>query len=104
MLLSKRPSTLPDSPIEQLHNYYERKVIDAVRARNLLVDDDTFVDIVCIALNELPAKYIRHDVDMAFYSDPSELTAMNAKVERAIDLAVGRVASAQWQRGGEPAA
>ena len=104
MLLSKRPAPLPDSPLGQLHNYYERRVIDALRTRNLDVDDDTFVDIACIALNELPPKYIRHEVDMAYYSDPAELAAMNAKVERAIDLAIGRVASAQWGRSNESGA
>lgn len=99
MLLSKRPTSLPESPLEQLHNYYEHRVIDALRARKLSVDDDTFVDIACIALNELPAKYIRYEVDMAYFSDPVELAAMNAKIERAVDLAIGRVASVHWSRG-----
>jgi len=46
-------------------------------------------------LNELPAKYIRHDVDMAYFTEPSEMANIHSRVERAIDLALGRVLSKQ---------
>lgn len=31
------------------------------------VDSDYLSDVACVALNRLPARYIRHEVDMAFY-------------------------------------
>jgi hypothetical protein len=72
--------------------------IDALRDRDIELDDDTFVDVVCVALNELPAKYIRHDVDMAYFTDPSDMAIINSRIERAIDLALGRVLSKRGPR------
>jgi len=96
MMQSPKFATLPNSPLEQLHNYYERLVLDAIRARSLNLDEDAFVDVACVALNELPAKYIRHDVDMAYFTSPDEMSALRGRVQRAIDLALGRVLSKRW--------
>jgi hypothetical protein len=93
----KSPS-LSYSSLEQLHNYFERPVIDALRDRDIELDDDTFVDVVCVALNELPAKYIRHDVDMAYFTEPTDMAIINSRIERAIDLALGRVLSKRGPR------
>jgi hypothetical protein len=95
MTLITRPGIPSASPIEQLHNYYEHLVLDALRNRTIRLDNDTFVDAACVALNELPAKYIRHDVDMAYFTDPQEMAAILSRVERAVDLALGRVLSRQ---------
>ena len=57
MMSSAKFATLPNSPLEQLHNYYERLVLDAIRARGMNLDEDAFVDVACVALNELPAKW-----------------------------------------------
>ena len=51
-----------------------------------------------MALNELPAKYIRHDVDMAYFTDPTDMAIMDSRIERAIDLALGRVLSKRGPR------
>jgi Late competence development protein ComFB len=84
--------------LEQMHNYFERLVLDAVAARKLDLDDDALVDIACIALNDLPAKYIRHEVDMAYFTDPAEIAAMHGRVSRAIDMAIGRVVSNRFAK------
>lgn len=96
MMSSAKFTTLPNSPLEQLHNYYERLVLDAIRARGMNLDEDAFVDVACVALNELPAKYIRHDVDMAYFTSPEEMAALHNRVQRAIDMAIGRVLSKRW--------
>ena len=90
------PLNLNSPQLEQLHNYFENRVLTALRARGLILDEDTFVDVACVALNELPTKYIRHDVDMAYFTDPADLVALHGKVERALDLALGRVLSKRW--------
>lgn len=97
MMISAKVSPLASSPLEQLHNYFERLVLDGLRARHLDLDEDAFVDVACVALNELPAKYIRHDVDMAYFTEPSEMAAIHSRVQRAIDLAIGRVLSKRWK-------
>ena len=93
MALISKNAGFSSSPLEQLHNYFENLVIEALRARAIALDEDTFVDVACVALNELPAKYIRHDVDMAYFTEPSEMAIIHSRVERALDLALGRVLS-----------
>lgn len=100
MPYARSPLRHEPSRLEQMHNYYERLVLDAVNARRLELDDDSLVDIACIALNELPARYIRHEVDMAYFTDPAEIAAMHGRVARAVDLAVGRVLSKRHLRTG----
>jgi hypothetical protein len=58
-----------------LHNHHERAVFDAVLASASdypLVGDDLLPDVACVALNRLPSRYIRHEVDLAFYLTETE--------------------------------
>ena len=41
-------------------------------------------DIACVALNHLPPRYVRHTVDMSFYTSPQEKQEMDKKVDLAI--------------------
>jgi hypothetical protein len=45
-------------------------------------------DVSCVALNHLPPRYIRHDVDMSFYLSPIELDEINNKVNNAVKHAL----------------
>jgi hypothetical protein len=81
------------SSIEQIHNYYERLVLDEVvrRARDMPgITADMVADMACVALNKLPARYVRHDVDLVFYLTEIERhqsdTAMQQAIEEAIVL------------------
>ena len=58
-----------------LRNYYERSVFETVtdQAVNFpALREDQLPDVVCVALNRLPPRYIRHEVDLAFYLTESE--------------------------------
>lgn len=71
---------------DQVHNYYERLVFEEVarRAQAAEYQDytaDMLSDVACLALNRLPARYVRHDVDMMFYLTEQERQAM----EHALD-------------------
>jgi len=55
------------------------------RARN---DADFLADVSCVALNHLPPRYIRHDVDMSFFMSPVELQEISIKVQKAVDNAI----------------
>ena len=73
--------------IEQIHNYYERLVVDEVIHRvrdNPDVTADMVADIACVALNRLPARYVRHDVDLVFYLTEAE----RHQSEKAMDTAI----------------
>ena len=58
-------------------NYYESLVLEEIGVRQLHQQDDdaTVLDIVCMALNQLPAKYIRHPTNVNFYSSQPAIDA-----------------------------
>jgi len=73
---------------ETIFNHHERSVLEAVKAGAArypqLAAEDLLADIACVALNRLPPRYIRHEVDFAFYLTDKE----RAENERAISEAV----------------
>ncbi|MFT3955297.1 MAG: late competence development ComFB family protein [Piscinibacter sp.] len=68
---------------ESIHNFHERAVFEAVKARAKryphLATPELLADIACVALNRLPPRYIRHEVDFAFYLTDKE-RADNARL------------------------
>lgn len=77
---------------ETIRNYYEhlvmQRVVDTLGKQSPPPDSEYLADIVCIALNHLPPRYIRHEVDMAFYVSPQEQGEILLKVNDAVDFAV----------------
>lgn len=75
---------------EQVHNYYERLVFEGVASR---ADDypaftmDMFADVACVALNRLPARYVRHDVDLMFYLTEPERRAIESSLSEVLKFA-----------------
>jgi len=73
---------------ESIHNHHERAVYEAVRSSAAryphLSGAELLADIACVALNRLPPRYIRHEVDFAFYLTDKE----RGENERAISEAV----------------
>jgi hypothetical protein len=73
---------------DTIQNHHERAVADAIRAASAhyphLSDNGQLADIACVALNRLPPRYIRHEVDFAFYLSDKE----RGENERAISEAV----------------
>ncbi len=58
-----------------LHNYHEQQVVNVVMdlAGNYpLLKQDHLPDVACVALNRLPPRYIRHQVDLAFHMTDKE--------------------------------
>lgn len=91
MLTRHKSPTDMDSPAP-VRNYYEQLVFDYIE-QHLLEDHDMEMvqDIACVALNHLPPRYIRHQVDLTFYMSPAEHNEMEKRVENAIKLALKRV-------------
>lgn len=76
---------------ESLHNYYERLVADRLLATHgplLQTDPDYLEDVACVALNQLPARYIRHDVDFVYYLPVDERIKIDNDVRKAVDMAI----------------
>ena len=87
---------------EQVHNYYERLILeDVVRLSYQYPEftDDMLADVACIALNRLPARYVRHDVDLMFFLTEKE----RQHIEQSIDAAlIHAFAFVSERRRGEP--
>ena len=93
MLLRPNQHRTEESPAP-VKNYYEQLVFDYINEHFLdTYSEEVLQDIACLALNHLPPRYIRHQVDLTFYMSPGEHDEMVKRVENAIKLAVGRVGS-----------
>ena len=94
MLITRpRSKTYDETEFNDIHNYYESLVHETVleldgRARK---DNDFLADVSCVALNHLPPRYIRHDVDMNFYMSPIERDEIEKKVKTAVTDAIAFV-------------
>lgn len=75
---------------DDIHNYYEKLVVQHFAALKLeeTYDADFMADLTCVVLNQLPTRYIRHEVDMAFYLPASERFEMESKVKESITKAL----------------
>lgn len=75
---------------ETFHNFYERLVIEHILTiESERADDvDYIANLACVALNHLPPRYIRCDVDMTLYMSPKECQEIELKVSRAVKNAV----------------
>ncbi len=80
---------------DSVHNYYEHLVIAQLqRASERANSDSEFLaDVSCVALNRLPPRYVRHDVDMTFFLSPMEMEEMDDKVAHAVKEALEYVES-----------
>ncbi len=72
-----------------VHNVHEPAVFEAIldAARNqpeLRRDPDLLADVACVALNRLPARYIRHGIDFAFCQTEQERLEAARQVATAV--------------------
>lgn len=75
-----------------LYNHHEREVFAEVATQapnfpELGTQDDLLVDVACVALNRLPPRYIRHEVDFAFYLTESERLEIDVAIKEAVSYA-----------------
>jgi len=78
-----------------INNYYEHLVTDYIQ-REVIPDmpeqpADFFLDVACYALSKLPARYMRHEIDMAFYMQSEERLRMIDEVKTAVDNALNYI-------------
>jgi len=75
-----------------IRNYYEQlvaeEILRSMSGRDKINDADYLADVACVALNRLPARYIRFEVDMAFYMTPDELAHNMEAVQKAVKNAI----------------
>lgn len=84
-----------ENSADSVHNYYEQLVFEQIlRSNDRANEDGEFLaDVACVALNRLPPRYVRHDVDMTFFMTPDDLEDMADKVVKAVNEAIEYVES-----------
>ncbi len=82
-----------------IRNYYEHLTADEIKKQKLDQGRslDELADLMCLTLNRLPARYIRHEVDMAFYLPQSERESMQKEVVKALKKALKHIEKAAQQ-------
>lgn len=88
-------------PFDSIHNYYESMVNEAiikVMEAGETLDTDSLEDVACVALNRLPARYVRHNVDMVYYMTTDEREKIEAEVDEAVKAAFAFVKSHKHSR------
>lgn len=76
---------------DTIHNYYEKLVLEEIinTCKRVQDGDREFLsDVACVALNRLPPRYIRYDVDMTFFMSPFELDEITLKVQDSVKKAL----------------
>lgn len=80
---------------DTINNYFERLVFEELHTKiqnNQLENEDDFLgDIACVALNQLPSRYVRHNVDMVFYMTAEERVQNEVSVRDAVARAIDYV-------------
>ena len=71
-------------------NYYEHLVLEKITEMladsSKANDEDYIADVACVALNKLPARYVRHIVDLSFYMTEEE----KLKIDKVVEVAVAK--------------
>jgi len=81
------------SILDNVYNYYEKLVLEEIaeQTKGSHCDQDFITDAVCVALNNLPSRYFRHGVDMAFYLPTDDFLTMKQEVAEAVKGALSHV-------------
>lgn len=79
-----------------VHNIHESAVFEAVTAAapnypGLADNADLLADVACVALNRVGPRYIRHDVDLAFFLTERERSDNERAIRDAVEHAFGFV-------------
>lgn len=79
-----------DMSSEAFHNFYERLVMNHLMTLEADRCDDAeyIANVACVALNHLPPRYMRSDLDMTLYMSPKECQEIELKVSRAVKDAI----------------
>jgi hypothetical protein len=75
-----------------IRNHHEQAVFRAVaealpRYPGVGNDPDLLADVACVALNRLQPRYIRHEVDYAFYLTERERADQERLIAESVDFA-----------------
>lgn len=78
--------------LSSIVNYYEHLVMECIRDRlgetAESTDGDYLDDLACVALNYLPARYVRFSIDLASHLSDEDRQALREEVADAVGFAI----------------
>jgi hypothetical protein len=82
-------------PFESIQNYHEQlvlnRIFEVLAPKGESLDEDFLDDVVCVALNSLPPRYVRHAVDYLSHLSAEQAEKLHAAVDEAIRQAAHTV-------------
>lgn len=86
-------SAQPAAMFSSITNCYEQLVLDQIyrvwrESFPQPPEQDLLLDITCLALNQLPARYVRHSVDLLAHMSTEESRQMQRQVVDAVARAI----------------
>jgi hypothetical protein len=81
---------------QTVHNHQEGVVYELITAiaphyPALSGNEELLADVACVALNLLSPRYIRHEVDLLFYTTEGERALNQAAARKAVEAAFERI-------------
>ena len=90
---------------DNIHNYHESVILtrlnEMVEADFIDSDPMFLEDVACVALNQLPARYIKHDIDMLYFMTIEEREKLEYDVHRAVTSAIEYVTQNRSKRASQ---
>lgn len=76
-----------------IHNFYEHLVLKEIEKQGLArtLTPYQLADLCCLTLNQLPSHYIRHDVDMIYFTTDAERSEMEKRVIASLRQAYDKI-------------
>lgn len=88
--------------MDGITNYFESLVLASIRRRlsgtAQFRDEEYIADVACVALNRLPARYVRHIVDTRFFESESESIRNQQNVDAAVEFAIAFISQRMGER------
>lgn len=79
----------------EISNYYEQLVRDylwkRMQSETQPPSQPFLEDVACLALNQLPTRYVRHAVDFGSHLTDEDFTTMDKQVAEAVEAAIRQV-------------
>lgn len=69
---------------DDIHNLVEKLLIAELTENKPNISEAMLPDLCCLVLNKVPPRYVRHDVDTAFYTPDPEWEQLEKKIRAAI--------------------
>ena len=78
---------------DNVHNYYETQLKGMLGSEPRLAgkNQDYIEDVICLTLNQLPAFYVRFDVDTAAYMSEDKILRVKERLSSALNEAIKQV-------------